>query len=130
MRISDWSSDVCSSDLLEFLPSAYMRKTFMADGKPGGFPLYPASAMERTPERNAASGRSDGPGAEPLPIAEGGRFVLAPDDPARRVTVRSGGAGIALYARRNQAQNGWFVLRSVLPAGKRSEEHTSELQSL
>src|SRR3546814_7162212 len=91
MRISDWSSDVCSSDLLEFLPSAYMRKTFMADGKPGGFPLYPASAMERTPERNAASGRSDGPGAEPLPIAEGGRFVLAPDDPARRVTVRSDG---------------------------------------
>src|SRR3546814_11485386 len=73
-----------------------MRKTFMADGKPGGFPLYPASAMERTPERNAASGRSDGPGAEPLPIAEGGRFVLAPDDPARRVPVRSDGAGIAL----------------------------------
>src|SRR3546814_16477277 len=74
--------------------------------------------MERTPGRNAASGRSAGPGAEPLPIAEGGRFVLAPDDPARRVTVRSDGAGIALYDGRNQAQNGWFVLRSLLPAGK------------
>src|SRR3546814_2659004 len=74
--------------------------------------------MERTPERNAASGRSDGHGAGPLPIAEGGRFVLAPDDPARRVTVRSDGVGISLYDGRNQAQNGWFGLRSLLPAGK------------
>ncbi|RIA35381.1 glycosyl hydrolase family 9 [Hephaestia caeni] len=103
---------------LEFLPSAYFHKAFMADGKPGGFPLYPASAMEPMPERNAASGRSDGPGAEPLPLAEASRFVLAPDDPARRVTVRSDGTGIALYDGRNQAQNGWFVLRSLLPAGK------------
>lgn len=103
---------------LEFLPAAYFHKTFVADGEPGGFPLYPASAMAATPERNAASGRSDGPGAEPLPIAEGHRFVLAPDDPARRVTVRSEGAPIALYDGRNQAQNGWFVLRSLLPVGK------------
>jgi hypothetical protein len=102
---------------LEFLPAAYFHKSFLADGKAGGFPLYPAGAMVQTSERNPASGRSDGYGAEPLPMAQGHRFVLAPEDPARRVTVASD-SEIALYDGRNQAQNGWFVLRSMLPAGK------------
>lgn len=103
---------------LEFLPAAYFHKSFMADDKAGIFPRYPASAMELTPERNAASGRSEGPGAEPLPIAEGRSFVLAPEDPDHRITVTAESARIALYDGRNQAQNGWFVLRSLLPAGR------------
>ncbi|WNO54028.1 glycoside hydrolase family 9 protein [Stakelama saccharophila] len=102
---------------LEFLPAAYFHKSYLADGKAGGFPLYPASAMERTAKRNPASGRSDGPGAEPLPMATGSDFVLAPSDPARRVHIRSD-RPVMLYDGRNQAQNGWFVLRSLLPAGK------------
>jgi hypothetical protein len=103
---------------LEFLPSAYFHKSFMADGRSGAFPLHPVGAMRLTAERNAASGRSDGPGAEPLAMAEGQAFVLAPEDPARRVTVRASAGRIALYDGRNQAQNGWFVLRSLLPAGR------------
>ncbi len=102
---------------LEFLPSAYFHHAYMADDRTGIFPLYPADALALTAERNAASGRSEGPGAEPLPIASGRRFVLAPEDPARRITIM-GDAPIALYDGRNQAQNGWFVLRSLLPAGK------------
>ncbi|MCW2365882.1 hypothetical protein M2341_001329 [Sphingobium sp. B7D2B] len=102
---------------LEFLPSAYYHNAFMVDGKAGAFPRYPASAMVRTPERNPASGRSDGPGAEPLPLTQGSDIVLAPSDAARRVRLRSQ-TPIALYDGRNQAQNGWFVLRSLLPAGK------------
>ncbi|WP_294390148.1 glycoside hydrolase family 9 protein [uncultured Sphingomonas sp.] len=102
---------------LEFIPSAYFHKSYMVDGQAGGFPLHPESAMVRTAERNAASGRADGPGAEPLPMASGHSFVLAPDDPARRVSV-SGDVPIQLYDGRNQAQNGWFVLRSLLPSGK------------
>lgn len=102
---------------LEFLPSAYFHHAFMADGVAGSFPLHPVSAMVRTDQRNAASGRSEGPGAEPLPMAEGRDFVLAPEDPARRVRI-TGDAPIMLYDGRNQAQNGWFVMRSLLPAGK------------
>ncbi|MBR0552040.1 glycoside hydrolase family 9 protein [Stakelama marina] len=102
---------------LEFLPSAYFHKSYLVDGKAGGFPLYPASAMKRTPTRNPASGRSAGPGAEPLPMARGNDIVLAPSDTSRRVAVHSD-TPIALYDGRNQAQNGWFVLRSLLPAGK------------
>ncbi|MEG8057713.1 hypothetical protein QP150_14405 [Sphingomonas sp. 22L2VL55-3] len=73
--------------------------------------------MIQTPQRNAASGRAEGPGAEPTAIAKGSRFVLAPEDPARRVTIRST-AEVQLFDGRNQAQNGWFVLRSLLPAGR------------
>ncbi|GGO91096.1 glycoside hydrolase family 9 protein [Stakelama pacifica] len=102
---------------LEFIPSAYFHKSYIVDGKAGAFPLYPAGAMVRTDARNAASGRDDGPGAEPLPMAQGQNFVLAPSDPARRVTIRSD-RPVALYDGRNQAQNGWFVLRSELPADK------------
>lgn len=103
---------------LEFLPSAYMRKTLLADGRPGAFPLAPAGDMVAGGERNAASGRDIGPGAEPLPFATGQTIVLAPADPARRVTVRAETGTLALYDGRNQAQNGWFVLRSMIPAGK------------
>ena len=103
---------------LEFLPAAYFHKSYMADGRAGAFPLAPASEMVLTPQRNAASGRSDGPGAEPLPMARGKGFVLAPEDPARRVAVRATDGEIMLYDGRNQAQNGWFVLRTLLPAGR------------
>jgi hypothetical protein len=102
---------------LEFLPAAYFHHSYMADGRTGTFPLYPADAMTVTPDRNPASGRNEGPGAEPTAIAQGNSFVLAPEDPARRVTITSS-AGIQLFDGRNQAQNGWFVLRSPIPAGR------------
>ncbi|QNE05069.1 glycoside hydrolase family 9 protein [Croceicoccus marinus] len=103
---------------LEFLPSAYFRQSYFADGKPGAFPRYPAANMVAGGERNAASGRDIGPGAEPLPMATGRTLVLAPNDPARRVTIQSAGGDLALYDGRNQAQNGWFVVRGLLPAGQ------------
>ncbi|MGA9658651.1 MAG: glycoside hydrolase family 9 protein, partial [Asticcacaulis sp.] len=49
----------------------------------------------------------------------GNSFVLAPEDPARRVALTAGaGADIRLYDGRNQAQNGWFVFRTLIPADK------------
>ncbi|MGK6353646.1 glycoside hydrolase family 9 protein [Sphingomonas sp. DT-207] len=103
---------------LEFLPSAYFRKSFLADGKGGAFPLYPSSDMVAGGERNAASGRDIGAGAEPLPLAKGKTLVLAPEDPARRVRIETAGGELGLYDGRDQAQNGWFVVRSLIPAGK------------
>ena len=103
---------------LEFLPTAYFHKSFAIDGRPGAMPIYPADAMIRTPERNLASGRSEGPGAEPTPIASGSRLVLAPEDAGRRVTIQSTSVPVQLFDGRNQSQNGWFVARSLLPAGR------------
>ena len=40
------------------------------------------------------------------------------DDPERMIRIHSNDAELKLYDGRMLAQNGWFVLRSVLPAGK------------
>lgn len=103
---------------LEFLPAAFFHKTLMADGKPGAFPLHPSSDMVVGGDRNAASGRDIGPGAEPLPFATGKTLVLAPEDPERRITITADSGSLGLYDGRNQAQNGWFVVRTELPANK------------
>jgi len=102
---------------LEFLPSAYFHHAYLADGVAGSFPLHPISAMTQTADRNAASGRNSGPGAEAQPMAGGRSIVLSPEDASRRVTITSD-TKIELFDGRNQAQNNWFVARSILPAGK------------
>lgn len=93
---------------LEFLPSAYFHRSYLIDDQPGTFPLHPASDMVRT-----AHGV-----VEPAPLAVGRQIVFAPEDPARRIRVTASGGALALYDGRNQAQNGWFVLRTLLPADK------------
>jgi len=94
---------------LEFLPSAYFHKGLLVDGRSDTLPLHPSSDMRRG---------TDGV-LESLPLVQGNRITFAPEDAARRITVSSPTASMALYDGRNQAQNGWFVLRSLLP-GKSS----------
>ena len=89
---------------LEFLPAAYFGTGWLMDERAGLFPLHPAGPKERE-------------GQAPQALASGQRLVLAPDDPARTVTIASGGPPLSLYDGRAKAQNGWFVVRSELPAG-------------
>jgi endoglucanase len=94
---------------LEFLPSAYFKKAYMMDGKSNIFPLYPAGPMKI--EQTGA--------AEPQPLAVGKVLVLAPEDPARRVTIKSiEGGNLLLFDGRNKAQNGWYVVRTLIPPGR------------
>src|SRR3546814_2931752 len=85
MRISDWSSDVCSSDL---------------EGEGGGVLLQ----LEIHGSATGGANRHD-------PVHEGGQQCRAP--------VRRGAGG----------DDGQVVLERHAPS-LRSEEHTSELQSL
>src|SRR3546814_1257909 len=95
MRISDWSSDVCSSDLPRLPPFTQITRTCSSQAVAAStdsaanrqFPCPPLSERET---RNARSGRS-------------------------------------LYE--EQATHHNFAKRSH-PGCRRSEEHTSELQSL
>ena len=93
---------------LEFLPSAYFEKTFIMDNNTGSFPLYPNSSMELTKDKIV----------EPEPFASGSNLVLAPEDSLRMVSISSKKNKLLLYDGRNKAQNGWFVVRSVIPEGK------------
>ena len=111
---------------LEFFPASYFGKTFLADGKPGILPHYPAGETqmrpveEKIPQFFGLSTFDDRGRAEfidPEPFAKGRQLVLAPEDDDMRVAVSSD-SDILLFDGRNLAQNGTFVLRTLLPAGK------------
>ena len=111
---------------LEFLPSAYWNHSYIVDGKPNYFPRYAGYDTETKPLAEKAKqvnnlttsdDRGTGKFVAPKPLAEGRKFVMAPDDPKRLITV-TGDTDIQLYDGRILAQNGWFVLHSFLPADK------------
>ena len=93
---------------LEFLPTAYFEKSFIANQTGGVFPRHPKGPM-----REGADGI-----LEPVPMATGQRLVLAPEDPFTRVTITSDNVPLMLFDGRNKAQNGWFVVRSLIPPNK------------
>lgn len=111
---------------LEFLPSSYFEKTYTMDGKPGVFPLYPSGdtflkpISEKIPQfagHSTFDDRGKGEFIVPKSIASGKTLVLAPEDPERRVKIQTENE-LMLFDGRNLAQNGWFVVRSLLPAKK------------
>jgi hypothetical protein len=91
---------------LEFLPAAYFHQAFMMDDTTGIFPVYPGG----TKEINGS--------VEPTLLATGKHLVLAPNNTERRVSIESSFSPLELYDGRSKAQNGWFVVRSKIPAGK------------
>lgn len=93
----------------EFLPAAYFEKSFLMDGQAGVFPIYPSGPKENTGVQAA------------VPLATGQQLVLAPASETRRVSIRSSGTTLALYDGRAKAQNGWFVVRGLLPSKKTGE---------
>ena len=112
---------------IEFLPSQYWLKTFSVDGRLGRLPRYATSQTITRPNSEKPrqfkgfktyDDRGTGRFIDPLPIETGHCFVMATDDPSRMVKVSSDDAELKLFDGRMLAQNGWFVLRSVLPAGK------------
>ena len=111
---------------IEFLPSQYWLKTYNVDGRLGRLPRYATSQTITRP--NAEKPRQfkgfktyDDRGTnrfiDPLPIETGHKITLATDQPDRMVTISSD-AELKLYDGRILAQNGWYVLRSVLPKDK------------
>jgi endoglucanase len=96
---------------LEFLPSAYFGKTYALDAATGTLPLYPTGPTGRGVDGKPVR----------LPLAEGQQLVLAAEDAERRVSIDGQGARLSLYDGRNQAQNGWYVVRSPIPAGARGK---------
>ena len=112
---------------LEFLPSQYWLKTFMMDGRLNRFPRYAASETITRPNAEKAKqfkgfktydDRGTDRFIDPLPLEKGHSLLMAMDDPERMIKVNSTDAELELYDGRILAQNGWFVLRSILPAGK------------
>ena len=111
---------------LEFLPSQYWNKAYLMDGRPNRIPRYAVSDTKTRPNAEKVrqyrgyktyDDRGTDAFVEPLPLESGHELLMAPDAPERMVKVTSD-ALLQLYDGRMLAQNGWMVLRSVLPAGK------------
>jgi len=112
---------------LEFLPSQYWGKTYLVDGHINRFPRYVAGNTVTRPNSEkpkqfkgyiTSDDRGTGKFIEPLPLETGRTFLLAPEVPGRMVKITSDDADIMLFDGRVLAQNGWYVVRSLLPAGK------------
>ena len=112
---------------LEFLPSRYWLKTFTMDGRLNRFPRYATSQTITRPNSEKPrqfkgfktyDDRGTDRFVDPLPLETGHDIVMATDAPERMIRISSDDAELKLYDGRMLAQNGWFVLRSVLPKGK------------
>ena len=112
---------------LEFIPSSYFRKTYIVDGKPGEFPLYPAGSTKMEPLNNkilqyAGHTTFDDRGRKefivPGPLATGKTLLMAPEDPEQFVKIQALDGDLMLFDGRDLAQNGWFIVRSILPSKK------------
>ncbi|MBE6262097.1 MAG: glycoside hydrolase [Prevotella sp.] len=112
---------------LEFLPSQYWLKTFTMDGRLNRFPRYATSQTVTRPNSEKPrqfkgfrtyDDRGTDRFVDPCPIETGHNIIMASESPERMIRISSSDAELELYDGRMLAQNGWFVLRSVLPKGK------------
>jgi endoglucanase len=122
---------------LEFLPSQYWGKTYIMDGRPNLFPRYVAGNTITRPNSEklkqfkgyvTSDDRGTGRFIDPLPLETGHSMILAPDDPERLVKITSYDNDLMLFDGRVLAQNGWYVVRSLLPAGKTGKVLTWTLE--
>lgn len=109
---------------LEFLPSKYWLKTFKMDGRLNRFPRYACGQTVTLPNSEKPrqfkgfktyDDRGTDRFVDPLPLETGRTITMAMEDPEHMITVSSHDSDLQLYDGRMLAQNGWYVLRSLLP---------------
>ena len=113
---------------LELLPSIYMDQAWSADDRSFGvFPRSPESEMTVAPPKPGdpkslwyvEQWHKDKGYTQPLPFATASRSItVGVNDPLNRISVTSDTGPLLLFDGRNEAQNGWFVLRTPIPAAK------------
>ena len=112
---------------LEFRPTQNREHTYVMDGRPGIFPYYAAGPTESVPPEKlipmypAGHTTFDLHGhpnfIKALPLATGKTLLMAPEDPARFVSIRSLSGDVQLVDGRNLAQGNWYVVRTLLATG-------------
>ncbi len=92
---------------LELFPEHFFDKTWFTESKSGIFPRQVNGPVKLNSNSIAA----------PIPICSGRRITLAPEDRFSHVQIESQNNEISLYDGRIPDNNGWFVLRSLVPTG-------------
>ncbi|RZL32249.1 MAG: glycoside hydrolase, partial [Rubrivivax sp.] len=91
----------------ELFPGELFGKAFLMDQRAGIFPRHPEGPMvEKAGE------------FIPAPLATGQRLTVAPDSDKQRLTIENRGPGtLELWDGRGNHNNGWYIVRSAVPAG-------------
>jgi len=92
---------------IELYPGALFGKTWYLGGHSGIF-----ARQADGPDQRDASGD-----VEPVPLAAGPRLSVAPETDLQRLTIESRTGDLQLLDARTKHNNGWFVVRSLVPAG-------------
>ncbi|MBN1764279.1 MAG: glycoside hydrolase family 9 protein [Sedimentisphaerales bacterium] len=92
---------------LELFPANLYGKMYAMDGQTGIFPRQAEGPTYLNEEGEA----------EAEPLAEGMKLVVAPESELFRMTIESKGAKLKLLDGSLKHNNGWFVVRSLIPAG-------------
>ncbi len=92
----------------ELFPELLYGKSYMMDDAVGIFPRQTNGPMFKD---------SDGD-FQITPMAEGKKLVVAPESDEQRMTIESVGGKLLLIDGSGKYNNGWFVVRSLIPSGK------------
>jgi len=98
---------------LELFPGNLFGKYYYMDDKTGIFP----------PQLNGPFHKINHE-YDVMPMAEGINLVIAPESEEQRISIRSYNGTIELLDGRAQHNNGWFIVRSIIPKG--AKEHAIE----
>ncbi|WP_448659597.1 glycoside hydrolase family 9 protein [Sphingomonas sp. CJ99] len=111
---------------LELFPTDLFGKAWLMDKTGGIFPRQPNGPIVRqtgptvpVPRNMEANGPVQDPNGQALgaPLARGRKLVVAPETQGQRIVIE-GTTDIELIDGRSAHNNGWFIVRGVLPAGK------------
>jgi len=101
----DWIGKVGFN--MELYPEFLFGKSYYLDDNSGVFPHYANTSVYKD---------SDGE-YEAVPMAVGKKLTVAPEDPMLKLTIESLHNELKLIDGRVKHNNGWFVVRSLIPAG-------------
>jgi hypothetical protein len=92
---------------MEFFPGLLFGKYYYMDDSSGIFPRQANGPMKKDREDNLHI----------KPLAEGKNLTIAPEDEERRMQIKSLNGNLQLLDGRGKHNNGWFVVRTTVPAG-------------
>ena len=102
---------------LELYPAALFGRTFYAGDAPGDGAGGAAHAGAFPRQPNGPVRVDAAHQVQPEPLGTGRRLIVAPEEPAQRLTIDSARAPLELLDGRTNYPNGWFIVRALVPAG-------------
>jgi hypothetical protein len=92
---------------LELFPGAYYGEHYLMDNNPGLFPRQAGSRIDVDNNNNLVIN----------PLIVGKKLIISPDNEEKEIKFESYKSNLELIDESGLYNNGWFVLRSTIPAG-------------